>query len=53
MIETYKIIAGKEHAEKKKYFQSASFRGRWHSKKLAKRDTRLDVRKKIFHTKSN
>ena len=27
MIETYKILAGKEHVDKNKYFQSASFRG--------------------------
>ena len=48
MIETYKILAGKEHVDKNKYFQSASFRGRWHSKKLVKRHTWLDVRKNYF-----
>ena len=48
MIETYKILTGKENVDKNKYFKPARFIGRSHSKKLAKSHTKLEIRKNYF-----
>ena len=53
IIETYRFFTGKENVDKNKHFQPVSSRGRSHSKKLAERHTKLDIRKKLFHTNSN
>ena len=48
MIETYKIISGKEKVDPGKFFQLATFRGRSHSKKIYRKYSRLNVRKYWF-----
>ena len=48
MIETYKILTGKERIDPNTLFQTATFRGRSHSKKLFRKYARLNVRKKFF-----
>ena len=48
MIETYKIMSGKEKLNSRKLFQPNTFRGRSHSKKLYKKYTRLNMRKNWF-----
>ena len=48
MIETYKLLSGKEKVDSNIFFTPATFRGRSHSKKLFKKYARLNVRKKFF-----
>ena len=48
MIETYKIMTGKDKLEKRRLFQMATLRGRSHSKKLYRKYSRLNVRKYWF-----
>ena len=48
MIETYKIISGKERVDPGKFFQMANFRGRAHPKKIYKKNSRLNIRKYWF-----
>ena len=48
MIETYKIMSGKEKLDSRNLFQPSMFRGRSHSKKLYRKYTRLNVRKNWF-----
>ena len=48
MIETYKILSGKEKLNSRKLFQPSMFRGRSHSKKVFKKYSRLNVRKNWF-----
>ena len=48
MIETYKIISGKEKVDPAHFFQMATFRGRSHSKKIYRKHSRLNVRKYWF-----
>merc|ERR1712074_441361 len=48
MIETYKILTGKERIDPNTLFQTATFRGRSHSKKLFRKYARLNVRKNFF-----
>ena len=48
MIETYKIISGKENVERENFFQMATFRGRSHSRKVYRKYSRLNIRKHWF-----
>ena len=48
MIETYKIISGKEDVKLGSLFKMATFRGRSHSRKIYRRGSRLNVRKHWF-----
>ena len=48
MIETFKIMSGKEKLNSNKLFQLSTFRGRAHSKKLYRKYSRLNVRKYWF-----
>ena len=48
MIETYKILSGKEKLNSRNLFQPSMFRGRSHSKKVFKKFSRLNVRKNWF-----
>jgi len=48
MIETYKIITGKEKVNARNYFQMATFIGRSHSKKVYRKYSRLNKRKYWF-----
>ena len=48
MIETYKIILGKENVERENFFQMATFRGRSHSRKVYRKYSRLNIRKHWF-----
>ena len=48
MIETYKILTGKEKVDRKKFFWPATFRGRSHSKKVYRKYSKLNIRKYYF-----
>ena len=48
MIETYKIISGKENVKSENFFQMASFGGRSHPMKIYRGFSRLNVRKYWF-----
>ena len=48
MIETYKILTGKEKVDSKKFFWPATFRGRSHSKKVYRKYSKLNIRKYYF-----
>ena len=48
MIETYKIISGKEDVKLGSFFKMATFRGRSHSRKIYRKGSRLNVRKHWF-----
>ena len=48
MIETYKIISGKERVDPGKFFQMNNFRGRSHSRKIYEKYSRLNIRKYWF-----
>ena len=48
MIETFKIMSGKEKLDSRKLFQPSTFRGRSHSKKIYRKFSRLNVRKNWF-----
>ena len=48
MIETYKILSGKEKLNERSLFQRSTFKGRYHSMKLYKEYSRLNLRKNWF-----
>ena len=48
MIETYKIISGKERVDPSGFFKMAHFRGRSHPKRVYKEHSRLNMRKYWF-----
>ena len=48
MIETYKIMTGKEKLERRKLFQMATLWGRYHTKKIYWKYSRLNIRKNWF-----
>ena len=48
MIETYKIISGKENVNRENFFRMANFRGRSHSRKVYREHSRLNLRKYWF-----
>ena len=48
MIETYKILSGKEKVNPIKFFKPASFIGRSHSRKIFRKYSRLNKRKYWF-----
>ena len=48
MIETYKILSGKEKLNERRLFKRSTFKGRYHSMKLYKEYSRLNLRKNWF-----
>ena len=48
MIETFKIMSGKEKLNSSKLFQQSTFRGRSHPKKIYRKYSRLNVHKYWF-----
>ena len=48
MIETYKIMTGKEKLERRKLFKMATLRGRYHTMKIYRKYSRLNIRKYWF-----